>query len=99
MTKNKINNVTEANESFDSYLLAPIGTSCSQSTSLVVLPSPCGKFIMNFMIFYELILETISFVEDDASTVVLGMDQLNPSTPNLTIKEIVKSLIDFIASR
>ncbi|XP_025416970.1 protein furry isoform X3 [Sipha flava] len=71
-------NFTEANESFDSYLQVPIGTSCSQSTSLVVIPSPC---------------------EDDASTVILGMDQLNPSTPNLTIKEIVKSLIDFIASR
>lgn len=47
MTTNKnINNVTEADESFDSYLQAPIGTSCSQSTSLVVLPSPCGKFIV-----------------------------------------------------
>ncbi|XP_050432999.1 protein furry isoform X2 [Adelges cooleyi] len=71
-------NFTEANETFDSYLQGPLGTSCSQSTSLVVLPSPC---------------------EDDASTVVLGMDQLSPPTPNLTIKEIVKSLIDFIASR
>lgn len=37
--------------------------------------------------------------EDDNSTVILGMDQLNPTSPNLTIKEIVKSLIDFIASR
>lgn len=36
-------NVTEADESFDSYLQTPIGTSYSQSTSLVVLPSPCGK--------------------------------------------------------
>ncbi|XP_026809010.1 protein furry isoform X2 [Rhopalosiphum maidis] len=71
-------NFTEANESFDSYLQTPIGTSYSQSTSLVVLPSPC---------------------EDDASTVILGMDQLNPPTPNVTIKEIVKSLIDFISSR
>ncbi|VVC32584.1 Hypothetical protein CINCED_3A005220 [Cinara cedri] len=71
-------NFTEASESFDSYLEAPIGNICSQSTSLVVLPSPG---------------------EDDASTVILGMDQLNPPSPNLTIKEIVKSLIDFIASR
>jgi len=39
------------------------------------------------------------FLEDDASTVILGMDQLTPPTPNVTIKEIVKSLIDFISSR
>ncbi|XP_050540856.1 protein furry isoform X2 [Daktulosphaira vitifoliae] len=71
-------NFTEANETFDSYLQGPLGTSCSQSTSLVVLPSPC---------------------EDDASTVVLGMDHLSSPTPNLTIKEIVKSFLDFIVSR
>lgn len=46
MTKQKKINVTEANESFDSYLQTPIGTSYSQSTSLVVLPSPCGKYII-----------------------------------------------------
>lgn len=42
-TKDKLKlYIAEANESFDSYLLGPIGTTCSQSTSLVVLPSPCG---------------------------------------------------------
>lgn len=44
---------TEADESFDSYLLGPIGTSCSQSTSLVVLPSPCGKFIIKYLNFHK----------------------------------------------
>lgn len=56
------------------------------------------SLLLNILIHMNFHFETI-FLEDDASTVVLGMDQLNPPTPNLTIKEIVKSLIDFIASR
>lgn len=56
------------------------------------------QYNFNSFLRVVIVFKTL-FLEDDASTVILGMDQLNPPTPNVTIKEIVKSLIDFISSR